>query len=521
MNASISLLSIFFIMHTKEQLLTKKILNWYDLNKRSLPWRKDVSFKKKQYYTLVSEFMLQQTQVVTVIPYFKRFIKFIPNLNSLAKVKNEKLIKLWEGLGYYSRARNLKKTAQLIIKNFKGNLPNNFDDLTKLPGIGNYTASAILAIVFNRPYIPLDGNIERVLKRYLYLKKEKEIQKSNLIEKKNIFGKSLRSSDYAQALMELGALICKPTNPICNECPISKNCKSYKKKDFNLICNHIKKLKGKLVLMGVGKSGHIAAKISSTLSSTGTPSFFINPSEASHGDLGAISKNDGILIISNSGETDEIVLILSGLMKKTKNILSITGNEESSIAKKSLVHLEAKVDKEACPNNLAPTTSTSFMLMLGDAISIALLKNNRFSPKEFAENHPGGKLGKRFLLAKDLMIDIKEIPIVKENTSILEAIKVITQFGLGFCLVKNSKQSINAIFTDGDLRRTLNKKIDIRNLSISKVMTKSFKSIEHNKNAYLAREIMSKNKIYSLVVKKQKKVIGVIRMHELNESRVF
>ncbi len=131
-------------MHTKEQLLTKKILNWYDLNKRSLPWRKDASFKKKQYYTLVSEFMLQQTQVVTVIPYFKRFIKLIPNLNSLAKVKNEKLIKLWEGLGYYSRARNLKKTAQLIIKNFKGNLPNNFDDLTKLPGIGNYTASAIL-----------------------------------------------------------------------------------------------------------------------------------------------------------------------------------------------------------------------------------------------------------------------------------------------------------------------------------------------------------------------------------------
>ena len=293
------------------------------------------------------------------------------------------------------------------------------------------------------------------------------------------------------------------------------------KKDFNAICIHIRNLKGKLVLMGVGKSGHIAAKISSTLSSTGTPSFFINPSEASHGDLGAISKNDGILIISNSGETDEIVLILDGLMKKTKNILSITGNEESFIAKKSLAHLEAKVDKEACPNNLAPTTSTSFMLMLGDAISIALLKNNKFSPKEFAENHPGGKLGKRFLLVKDLMIDIKEIPIVKENTSILEAIKVITQFGLGFCLVKNSKQTINAIFTDGDLRRTLNKKIDIRNISISKVMTKSFKSIDHNKNAYLAREIMSNNKIYSLVVKNQKKVIGVLRMHELNELRVF
>ena len=221
-------------MHTKEQLVTKKILNWYDLNKRSLPWRKNVSFKKKQYYTLVSEFMLQQTQVATVIPYFKRFIKFIPNLDSLARVKNKKLIKLWEGLGYYSRARNLKKTAEVITKNFKGNLPNNFDDLISLPGVGNYTASAILAIVFNKPYIPLDGNIERVLKRYLYLKKEKEIQKNNLIKKKTIFGKSLRSNDYAQALMELGALICKPKNPICNECPISKKCKSYKKNDFDL-----------------------------------------------------------------------------------------------------------------------------------------------------------------------------------------------------------------------------------------------------------------------------------------------
>ena len=221
-------------MHTKEQLVTKKILNWYDLNKRSLPWRKNVSFKKKQYYTLVSEFMLQQTQVATVIPYFKRFIKFIPNFNSLARVKNKKLIKLWEGLGYYSRARNLKKTAEVIIKNFKGNLPNNFDDLIRLPGVGDYTASAILSIVFNKPYIPLDGNIERVLKRYLYLKKDKETQKNNLIKKKKIFGKSLRSSDYAQALMELGALICKPRNPLCNECPISKKCKSYKKNDFDL-----------------------------------------------------------------------------------------------------------------------------------------------------------------------------------------------------------------------------------------------------------------------------------------------
>ena len=135
----------------KDQIITKKILKWYDLNKRSLPWRKSVSLQKRQYYTLVSEFMLQQTQVVTVIPYFNRFIKEAPNLKSLAKINNKKLIKLWEGLGYYSRVRNLKKTAQTVIKNFQGKLPNNFEDLISLPGVGNYTANAILAIAFNKP----------------------------------------------------------------------------------------------------------------------------------------------------------------------------------------------------------------------------------------------------------------------------------------------------------------------------------------------------------------------------------
>ena len=218
----------------KEKIITKKILKWYDLNKRSLPWRKKLSPQKKQYYTLVSEFMLQQTQVVTVVPYFNRFIKKIHSLKKLANVKEKKLIKLWEGLGYYSRARNLKKTAQIVIKKFKGKLPDNFDDLVLLPGIGHYTASAILAIAFNKPYIPLDGNIQRVLKRYLYLKKDKEIEKDILSQKKAVFGISSRSNDYAQALMELGALICKPNNPTCYQCPISKNCKSYKKKDFNL-----------------------------------------------------------------------------------------------------------------------------------------------------------------------------------------------------------------------------------------------------------------------------------------------
>jgi len=236
----------------KEQFVTKKILNWYDLNKRSLPWRKNVSVKKKQYFTLISEFMLQQTQVTTVIPYFIRFIKNLPSINSLAKINEKRLIKLWEGLGYYSRARNLKKTAQLIIKNFDGKLPDKLEDLLKLPGIGNYTANAILAIGFNKPYIPLDGNIERVLKRYLYLKKEKDIEKDNLLQKKIIFGTSSRSSDYAQALMELGALICRPSNPICNECPIRTKCKSFRKNDFSLT-KKIKKNKDKYFILKVYK----------------------------------------------------------------------------------------------------------------------------------------------------------------------------------------------------------------------------------------------------------------------------
>jgi A/G-specific adenine glycosylase len=239
----------------KEQLITNKILNWYDINKRSLPWRKNISAKKKEYYTLVSEFMLQQTQVVTVIPYFNRFIKNIPDLETLAKFDNRKLMKLWEGLGYYSRVRNLKKTSKIIIKNFNKKLPNNFLDLKSLPGIGDYTASAISAIAFNKPIIPLDGNIERVLKRYLYLKKEDQIKKENLIKNKKIFGISYRSSDYAQALMELGALICKPNKPLCNKCPISNKCKSFIKKDFTLKKNK-KNNKDKYFLLKVYKKNN-------------------------------------------------------------------------------------------------------------------------------------------------------------------------------------------------------------------------------------------------------------------------
>ena len=215
-------------------ILTKKILDWYDNNKRILPWRKNCSQKKREYFTLVSEFMLQQTQVSTVIPYFKNFIKKIPNLKVLAKVNDHKLMKCWEGLGYYSRARNLKKTANKIIKEFNGNLPDQIEHLKSLPGIGDYTSTAIMAIAFNKQFIPLDGNVERILKRVFYLKSEKEISKDNLYKKKSFFGQSNMPRDYAQAIMEIGALICRPTLPLCHKCPINKVCKAYKKNDFYL-----------------------------------------------------------------------------------------------------------------------------------------------------------------------------------------------------------------------------------------------------------------------------------------------
>ena len=215
-------------------MIAKKILYWYDNNKRSLPWRRKCSSKQKEYFTLVSEFMLQQTQVTTVIPYFNNFIKNIPNFEALAKVNETKLLRCWQGLGYYSRAKNLKKSARLIIDKYNGRLPDNYDELINLPGVGDYTASAISAIAFNQQIIPLDGNIERLLKRILNLKTEKEIKKENLHKEKKVFGQTSRSNDYVQALMEIGALLCKPKNPNCDKCPITKYCLSFKRQDFEI-----------------------------------------------------------------------------------------------------------------------------------------------------------------------------------------------------------------------------------------------------------------------------------------------
>ena len=291
---------------------------------------------------------------------------------------------------------------------------------------------------------------------------------------------------------------------------------------FNEICELIINCKGNIVLMGIGKSGNIAAKISSTFSSTGTPSFYLNAAEASHGDLGSLKKNDILVIFSFSGETEEIVQIFPTCKSKVRTIVSITGNEESSIAKYSNLNLHLEISEEACPLNLAPTTSSSAMLILGDALAIAILEARKFSPEDFAKNHPGGKLGKSLLKVKDLMISGNSLPLISDSAPMKDVIYEISNKGLGLTLVKDSKRKITGLFTDGDLRRLLNKNSNIEDLKINALMTRKFQAINKNMQIKNAIDQMNKYKIYSLVVKDEKgRVEGIIRMHDIIEAKII
>ena len=216
-------------MHIKNNL-SKKIIIWYDNNRRSLPWRVSFNSPKKLYYRLLSEFMLQQTQVKTVIPYFKNFVEKIPNLITLSTSNNKKILKLWEGLGYYRRAKNLHKTAKILIKKYNGRLPKELVEIKKLPGIGEYTANALLALVYNQPRIPFDGNIKRVFSRLFNANLEKN--EKRIIKIINEQFCTNRNGDLAEALMEFGAIICKPSNPLCNICNLKKNCQFFKNATF-------------------------------------------------------------------------------------------------------------------------------------------------------------------------------------------------------------------------------------------------------------------------------------------------
>jgi len=289
--------------------------------------------------------------------------------------------------------------------------------------------------------------------------------------------------------------------------------------DFNIVCDKLFKTKGKIITLGIGKSGHIAKKVSATLSSTGSASSFINAGEALHGDIGGINKNDAVIIFSHSGETEEIIDLIPFLRSSGCEFFSITGSKDSFIAKNSLINLDTGISEEACPLDLAPTTSTTASLALGDAIAVALLEAKNFKSDDFAKSHPGGKLGKRLITTvEDLMAKNKDLPVVSQDMTLSDTLIEISSKGLGVALVVEKKRLVG-IFTDGDLRRTLNQVKDPLNKKIENYMTKRTKTILKNKLAIEALDIMQKNKIYSIAVVDSKKIpVGIIRMHDLVEA---
>ena len=291
---------------------------------------------------------------------------------------------------------------------------------------------------------------------------------------------------------------------------------------FIELCENILILEGKLILMGIGKSGHIAQKISATLSSTGTPSFFIHPTEAAHGDLGMIDKKDAILILSNSGETKEIIEILPALKRCAGHIFTLTNNGDSTIAKSGEINITISASEEACPLDLAPTSTTTLALVFGDALAISLLEHRGFTRDDFAKSHPAGQLGKKLTtLVKDIAIMDNNAPVVLEDASLKDALIEITDKKLGITMVSNGKK-ITGIFTDGDLRRCLHEEKDLAHTLIGSVMTASYKCIAYDNLAIDAAEIMEKNKIFTLVVTDDSdNARGVITMHQLLESGII
>ena len=294
-------------------------------------------------------------------------------------------------------------------------------------------------------------------------------------------------------------------------------------KNFNVeeLCTNISNCKGKIFITGVGKSGHIANKFAATLSSTGTPAFFIHPAEALHGDLGMIEKKDSILAISKSGESQEICDLLPAINMKKIDLFSITENVNSTIAKASKTHVLVKVKREACPNDLAPTSSTTVTLALGDAIAVALLKVKGFTSEDFAKSHPGGKLGKKLTLrTKDLMVPISKAAVVKDSESIKDLIFEVSEKKQGIALIKKGSRVIG-VFSDGDLRRQLKKNVEIDKVRLSSVLTKKFKRIKSNELVVKAAEMMKAFKVYTLVVEENKKVVGILTMHDILEANVL
>ena len=287
-------------------------------------------------------------------------------------------------------------------------------------------------------------------------------------------------------------------------------------------CKLIQKCTGKVILIGMGKSGHIGNKIAATFASTGTPAFAVHPGEAGHGDLGMIEQNDVAICISYSGESDEIMTLVPVIKRLGAPIIAMTGNAKSSIAQISDVHLNVEVEKEACPHNLAPTSSTTVALAMGDALAVSILSSKGFSPDDFARSHPSGALGRRLLtFVHNIMKSGDEIPVVSADTKLLDALLVMSQKALGMVLIAHNNH-LEGIFTDGDLRRVLETHSDIQNLQIKEVMTANCKTILADKPAMAAVQIMDEFNLNSLpVVDETNQVLGAINTHTLMQAKII
>lgn len=287
--------------------------------------------------------------------------------------------------------------------------------------------------------------------------------------------------------------------------------------------NVILRCEGRVVVSGMGKSGHIARKIAATLSSTGTPAYFVHPAEASHGDLGMITADDVIIALSYSGESDELMAIVPAIKRQGAKLISMTGNPSSSLAKVSDVHLNAAVDKEACPMGLAPTTSTTAALALGDALAMALLDTKGFGAEDFARSHPGGSLGRRLLThVRDVMRSGERMPMIRETAMLGDAILEISRKGVGMTAIVDAGQRVLGIYTDGDLRRTLERKLDFNATPISSVMSANPRRIEPDRLAAEAVQLMEQYNVSQLlVVDEQNKLVGALNMHDLLHAKVI
>ncbi|MBK6961907.1 MAG: KpsF/GutQ family sugar-phosphate isomerase [Gammaproteobacteria bacterium] len=292
--------------------------------------------------------------------------------------------------------------------------------------------------------------------------------------------------------------------------------------DFVAACRLILDCRGRAIVTGMGKSGHIANKIAATLASTGTPAFFVHPGEASHGDLGMITRDDLVIALSNSGETTEVTTLIPLLKRLGVPLIALTGAPDSLLARTADVHLDVSVAQEACPLGLAPTTSTTAALVMGDALAVALLEKRGFSAEDFAFSHPGGKLGRRLLLkVGDVMHGGPEFPRVTEATPLRDALLEMTQKGFGLTAVVTTQGELLGVFTDGDLRRAIDHRIDINVARVGEVMTRNCKTVSSEMLAAEALTVMEDNKITALVVADGNRPAGVVHMHDLLRAGVI